>query len=370
MPPELVGLPKDILITLPEYLHDIEDYKNLSSTCETLRACCSVASPSTILRLAANSSRTFFRPSPHFLVAATARQLGDWARLTAENEQELAACLPNGIDALLLLSIKHCGLTVQRIRELHQMRFSVINPVTDLVDKCVGEQWYATPDFWNGGVDDAYTIDVDPPVTLFHLAIYGELFGPDFDILFNPGCGIRSLSVATRLEYIKYCVPDWACHACQDSAMDVTLPDGTMDSRRLVHATGPYVERFHNSSQIGLHHLLLSSRWNPSWAEARKDAGPDFADPDAFYTDQVDYEEVGWRQSLWQAVMWSQGLEGLKMISGELELWKPKIEEWRRKIEEMQSKPESVTVGRNSTYVYPFLKGDLEICYSGYVSGT
>ena len=87
------------------------------------------ASPNTILRLAAAQSSTFFRPSPHFLVTATAKQLGNWARQSPANETELANRLEDGIDGLLDLVLQHCGLTMERIRQLHLQRFSIINPV-------------------------------------------------------------------------------------------------------------------------------------------------------------------------------------------------------------------------------------------------
>lgn len=151
----LLSLPRDILITLPLYLHNIEDYVNLSSTCRTMRDCMATATPNAILRLAAAQTAVFFRPSPLFLVAATARELGNWARQNDSNEKELAGRMEDGIDALLDLALEHCGLTMPRIRELHLMRFSILNPVENIIDQCVGQQWYETPDFWSGGVDDA-----------------------------------------------------------------------------------------------------------------------------------------------------------------------------------------------------------------------
>lgn len=151
----ILSLPADILILLPRYLHNIEDYTNLSSTCRTMRDCMATATPSTILRLAAAQATTFFRPAPLFLAAATARELGHWARASQGNEMELRDKMKNGIDALMDLALEHCGLTMQRIRELHLMRFSVLNPVENIIDQCVGKQWQATPNFWDGGVDDA-----------------------------------------------------------------------------------------------------------------------------------------------------------------------------------------------------------------------
>lgn len=159
----ILSLPRDILVLLPGYLHNIEDYTNLSSTCRVMRDCMATASPSTILRLAAAQASVFFRPAPFFLVAATARELGHWARASESNEKEMRDRLENGIDALLDLALEHCGLTLQRIRELHLSRFSILNPVENIIDQCVGQQWYSTPNFWDGGVDDAVSYLFPPP---------------------------------------------------------------------------------------------------------------------------------------------------------------------------------------------------------------
>jgi hypothetical protein len=372
----LLSLPKDILILLPEHVANIEDYMNLSSTCKTLRSCMDTASPNTILRLAVAQSSTFFRPSPHFLVTATARQLGHWARESQANEDELATRLEEGIDGLLDLVLKHCGLTMERIRQMHLQRFSIINPVTDVIDKCVGAQWYALPNFWNGGADDAYTISADPPTTLFHLALYGELFGPDFEALLNPANHTsRKLSVETRLEFIKYCVPDYACHDCQEMAHDVHQSDGSIDPRRAVKDTGPYskdVKPCYEQNNIALVWVLQSSRWRPHWRDTRARAGvtdfqSDFED-DWWYNPD---DEQDWRQRMLEAVMVCQGLEGLGMIrSGLQDEWTEKIRMWREKIASLEKEPEWTKVGMQATLEYPFLLGDLRVVGTGYVCGT
>jgi hypothetical protein len=379
VPRSLLDIPHDIIVTLPDYLHDIEDYKNLSSTCRTLRVYLAATSPKTLLRLTVAASSTFFRPSPHFLVAGVARQLGDWARLSPSNEDVLARTFRGGVDAVLALCLEHCGLTMEGVRDLHAMTFSVVNPVTDIIDKCVGEQWYATPNFWDGGVDDAYTIDVDPPETLFHLAIYGEFFGPDLDIILDrQPDGKHALGVETRLEYVKYCIPDWACYSCQNGACDVELPDGSIDPRRLVLGTGPYEDYGrHNvnvvlhGSQIGLNHLLESSRWNPRWDTVRKRISPDFAQPVDYMAVSIDTVELdGWQQLLWQNIAQLQGLGGLAMISGGAAEWKNRLMELWGKIATLEGPPGIVKVGGNVTFNWPYLTGDLKICSSGYVVGT
>lgn len=383
----LLSLPRDILILLPDYLHTIEDYVNIASTCRTLRDCMDAASPRTILRLAAAQTKVFFRPSPHFLVAATARELGDWARQSDANEDELARRVENGMDGLLDLALEHCGLTMQRIRELHLMRFSIMNPVTDIIDQCVGKQWYAAPDFWNGGRSDAYTISAEPYETLFHLATYGELFGPGFETILNQDATTRRLRVDTRLEYIKYCLPDFACHQNRNLEPWNRLPDGTMDPRRAVKETGPYKQAPNedgNTNLLNNHNLALtwtigSSRWRPHWRRARERAGVDefkYDFDDAWWYDESHQEEnknpeTHWRQRMLESVMICQGLEGLGMIRPELQdQWFVEIREWKNKIAMLESEPALTEVGRQATLEYPYLLGDLRICASGYVAGT
>ncbi|KAK3723991.1 hypothetical protein LTR37_001475 [Vermiconidia calcicola] len=376
--PSLLGLPKDVLVLLPAHLHNIEDYMNVASTCRVLRDCMDAATPNNILRLAAAQSRNFFRPSPHLLVCATARDLGNWARRSDQNEAELALKMENGVDALLDLALEHCGLTMQRIRELHLMRFSIINPVTNIIDQCVGTQWYAAEDFWDGGRSDAYTIHSDPPVHLFQLAIYGELFAPDLKALLNQDSQARRLSVDTRLEYIKYCIPDFATECGGDNA--------DLDPRRALKQTGPYRrtnihvrnDALDKQNNIAITWVLKSSRWRPHWKAMRTLAGePDFVpewEGDDWWWDgtaeEGDHPEV-WRQRLWEDVMVCQGLEGLGMIRpGLRDAWVEKVREWRAEVAGLEREPGIVKVGRQATMEYPFLLGDLRICASGYVGGT
>lgn len=395
----LLDLPTDILILLPKYLHNIEDYTSFSSTCTKLRDCLATASPQTILHLAAAQSTTFFRPSPFVLVAATAREVGHWARQSAANEQLLAQRLEDGVSALLDLALVHCncGLTLARLRELHAMRSGTLRVVEDMIDKCVGEQWKAQPDFWEGGVDDAYTICADASDTLFHLVIYGELFGPDMDAILQQQQqqqDHRRLSVATRLEFIKYVVPDFACHLLRNGVRG--SPDMPDDPLRAVKTTGPYVYGTHgryaewpNDNNIALTWVLRSSRWRPRWAAVRAAAmgggGREFVegfddgwwyDADEEAAKAAEFEDGGWwRQRMWENVMLCQGLEGLEMLvavgDGEaLERWGPRIRQWRDRIAALNREPATTMVGRQATLEYPYLLGDLRCCASGFVMGT
>lgn len=369
----LLSLPNDLLILLPNYLHDLEDYTNLACTCRDLRHAMNAATPRQILRLAIGASRIFFRPSPDFLVAATARELGTWARSSADNERELRLKLQDGADGMLELAGQHCGLTMERIRELYEMRFFIINPTSDIIDKCVGNQWYDTENFWSGGVSDAYTIHAEPEASFFQLAIYGELFGPDFETLLDRDTESRRLSVDTRLEYVKYCLPDFATLKCQDGARLVTMPDGTMDPRRATKTTGPYVlpkgKALTADNNIAMVWILKSSRWKPYWRSMRAKVGPDFGDvnDDWFETDG------DWRQRVWEACMVSQGLHGFEMMKAETQdAWIDKVRSWRSRIEVLDeaSTQVEIKVGTTFTYEYPWLAGDLRILSTGYLPGT
>ncbi|KAK8080133.1 hypothetical protein PG997_007951 [Apiospora hydei] len=394
-PVSLLSLPPELLALLPDHLHTIEDLLSAGSACRALRHAMDAARPSTILRLAAAQTRVFFRPSPHYLVTAVARELGRWARRSAANEQRLALCLREGLDGLLELATGEadCGLTLARIRELHALRFSLMNPVTDVIDKCVGEQWYAIPDFWNGGVDDAYTIDSAPSETLFHLAIYGELFGPDLDAVLDPGAhkDHRPLAPETRIEYIKYGVPDFACHLHGEYDPHKTRITTPPDERRMVYPTGPYKDNDYSgpNHNIALTWTINSSRFRPRLAEMRTQVAgcAEFRDgwkPHWWYVPEdhahnesgnpgnAAYENT-WRQRLWENVMVCQGLEGLQMLlpgEARAERWADKVRAWRRQIERLEHEPALVKVGRQATLVSPYLLGDLRVCVSGYVGGS
>lgn len=403
-PAHLLGLPRETIISLADYVHDIEDFVNFSSTCRTLRVCLFAASTNTILRLATISSRTFFRPSPHFLVAATARELATWAIKSTDNVSALHTAFRKGVDGLLDLSIQHCGLSMSDISNLHLQRFETINPVTDLIDLCVGTQWYSTPDFWNGGVEDAYTIDVDPPETYFHLVTYGELFGPSLNEFIESGGTVLSpllSDINLRLDYVKYCIPDWACYKCQTSAWNgLGRGNENVHPLRATGAIGPYApfasEKTLNDfrehgNQIGLLHMLESPRWNPPWAALRESLGGDFK-ANSWERDWESLESLGtgfedlWKQHLWESVVWYQGMESMKLLRakgwgeiggkkgreglGGMEETMERLRRLREKIQGMERASGAVVVGRQRTYKFPFLRGDLEICSSGYASGT
>ncbi|KAL0059045.1 hypothetical protein AAF712_014222 [Marasmius tenuissimus] len=241
---QIIDLPVELLSSLPLYIRNIEDFVEFSSTCRTIYNAFSLTHPNTILRLAAASAPTFFHPHPHFLIMATARQVSDWARGNPERTEQLQAAFRGGVDGLLELCLCVGGLTIADIGRLHQSRFSIINPLSDAIDKMAGNQWYSTPNFWDGGVSEPNTIYTDADRATFQIIIYGELFGSSMDAYLD-GEPEMVFDLQVRLDYIKYCIPDWIC-------------EGGYPGLEVL-AVGPYVPNRQERS---------TSSWRPNFSAA------------------------------------------------------------------------------------------------------
>jgi hypothetical protein len=345
---ELVDLPIDLLVLLPQFLHNIEDFTNTSSSCRALRTVFANTSPNVILRLAAASSRVFFRPGPHFLVAATARQVSDWALLSNENTETLRQAFQGGIEALFELCISKAGLTLEHIRRLHASRFSLINPIADMIDHCAGQQWYATPDFWDGGVSDANTINVEPTRSLLQIIIYGELFCSSMRAALEPALGHPRFDLDTRLDFIKYCIPDWVCWLAYEGLEVRKVGPYASDDHKIIAQLEP--------DQVGLNHILRCRTWREAWEAVRRQIGPDF--------------DEEWRQQMWHSAVQMQGLDGLEMLRpGGVEKWRRRLEEIRGKIEALgqASRPAVHKFGRhkNPASDAPSMADEVYVCMAG-----
>lgn len=326
----ILQLPTELLLVLPQYLHNIEDFTNLSSSCRAFRQVCSDASPNTILRLAASSSRVFFRPDPHFLIAATVRQVSDWALLSNDNTEALRQAIQGGVYSLLDICVEKAGLTMDDIRRLHASRFSLINPTSDMIDRCAGPQFMSTSDFWNGGVSNPATISLEPTRALFQIIIYGELFASTMQAFLEPDRALPRFDQEFRLDFIKYCIPDSMC----SSYTGVTVLE-----------VGPYVGTNNElmpqkeSDQVGLDYLLTCRTWSEAWERVRLAIGPNFDDVP--------------RQIMWESAVQTQGLEGLEMLRpGGLERWRPRLEEMRKDIENLpiEKRPKECRYGSSGRY--------------------
>lgn len=374
----LTDLPTELLLVLPQHLHNIEDFVNLSSSCRTFHKVLTGTSPNIILHLAAASARVFFRPSPHFLVAATARQISHWALLSAENYTDLRQAFYGGMDSLLELCISKAGLTMEDIRRLHASRFSIINPASDMIDRCAGKQWYDVPDFWDGGRSDANTIMIEAERSLLQIIIYGELFCSTMDAIVTPDAATPGFDLDMRLDYIIYCIPDYMCWHEYDGGPDdnralQVLPVGPYTPCKRIDCTTPAeIEEFTEpqpadiarmdhakdltADQVGLDHILNCRTWREAWEGVRLCIGPDFEDE--------------WRQKLWHAAVQQQGLDGLEMLRpGGVEKWRGRLRGVRDSIQAMpaSSQPKSYRYGKRASEASdaPCMADEVHICMIG-----
>ncbi|KAJ7645610.1 hypothetical protein DFH06DRAFT_590729 [Mycena polygramma] len=190
-------LPAELLINLPNYLHSLEDLCSLFSTSRTLYRACANPEPKVIPRLAASSGRVFFRPHPHLLIAATARQVADWAVQHDDRRLLLEQAIQGGVSKLLELAIDVAELTMDDIRNLYAYKCNVLNPLDRRLDFEAGPS-----------SDDSMTVCNDPETTLLSWVIYGELFHHSLELAYLPFPRNKPLSSIIRYKWFVYCMPD------------------------------------------------------------------------------------------------------------------------------------------------------------------
>ncbi|KAL4865563.1 hypothetical protein BDV12DRAFT_147297 [Aspergillus spectabilis] len=348
----LLTLPTELLCLLPLYLDNIESFTSASSTCRTLRAAFLTTHPSTILRLAASSSPTFFSPHPYFLIAATARSVSNWATSPGHPDRitALRRAFHGGIYALYDFCIEHGSLTLDRIRETHLARFAIINPLSDKIDKMAGKQWSKTPRFWHGGVSEAVTLYTDSDRAAFQVIIYGELFGGAIDAFLDSGegegGGLRGLDMDARLDFLTYCLPD------------DTEPNHPGDDNPTQFS---YYE-----DQRALRHIVKCNRWRRMWGAAIRE------DIDAGFEDEGGRDE-GWEKKLLRDALMVQGLRGMEMVTRKagVDLSAGCLDKarwvWER-IRKLKKEPEVRMMGRRANLkvsVVPDPVRELTVVYGG-----
>ncbi|KAJ6620731.1 hypothetical protein B0H10DRAFT_2020314, partial [Mycena sp. CBHHK59/15] len=217
-------LPPELLLGLPQYLYSIEDLHSLFSTCRTLYRTCSNPDPKYILRLAANSGRVFFRPHPHLLIAATARQVADWAVQSDDRRALLEVAVQGGVEKLLELAIDVAGLTLHDIRKMHA---DVINPLDRQLDLAIGPASGRRP----------MTVCNDPETTLFSWAIYGELFHHSLELAYLPLPQYKPLSSVIRYNCMLEATRQQLNPEFWMKALQVRLPESVTMAKRKQYAT-------------------------------------------------------------------------------------------------------------------------------------
>lgn len=359
----LADLSYTILTELPHFIDDIETFTNAASSCQIMRAAFTHTPPRVILQLAAASGPKLFQPHPHFLTLATARQTSDWVLESPQRRlPSLRKAFRGGVDSLWEFCLQHAyGLTFERIRTLSSMRFSVINVLADQIDKMAGDQWYATPDFWDGGVSEAETLYTEANLAAYQILLYGELFASTLN-RFLDGLDGPYIDLQARIDYICYCIPDLACQ-------------GGYPGFEVLNV-GPYKDvadlRDLPAHQVALTHILSCRRWKALWSSRLQNISDPFACDDNEHDLQAANETIGagWKQFEFRNALMTQGLEGVPLITlSESELSSDILTLTRQlhsKIDHLPSRPKRLQIEVwTNTETIPNLLLETIVCMRG-----
>ena len=213
---KLNELPVDILTCLPGHLHSPYKFYSLISTCRLFYNLYGSphAYPYEFTPILPISLMSLY---PHLLIAGTARQIGDWAGQSKENDDKLYACLARGNDGLVELASKVASLTLAQIRELYRFKTVLLLPLSIIE---------------GAEVVDAYDpFDVYPGFkeVILNQWIYDDLFHafPD-EILGTPHN--NTIELRTRYRWVAMCMPD------DDNSRNLNRSEG--DQHSIAHTVG------------------------------------------------------------------------------------------------------------------------------------
>ena len=135
---KLLDLPVDIINILPHYFNSIYDFYNVILSCRTLYSAyrdIEVRLPPILPKL---DGQPLLQPHPQLLLTCVARQIGDWAVSSPSTRYELYQSLLKGYNGLLVLAERETLVSLSDLRHLHETKYSLLNPLTRIVDFEVG----------------------------------------------------------------------------------------------------------------------------------------------------------------------------------------------------------------------------------------
>ncbi|TGO76424.1 hypothetical protein BELL_0156g00110 [Botrytis elliptica] len=206
----------DLLLLLPHYLDNIEDFIHLSSSCKTLHNIYTEHPPlpGLLFELAAASSLEIFEPKPHFLIAGIARQIGEWAIQTPENRTEFHESFKTeGISGLFELCKKRGKLTLDEMRDLFDRKSTLSSLVFIHLRRRNRAVYHERTEM----------------LPYLQIAMFGGLFAASVRNFCEPGIA-NPLHTSIRLDWWVKCCPDASC----------------FDSWEIIHA---------QPSSIGIRHM-------------------------------------------------------------------------------------------------------------------
>jgi hypothetical protein len=196
-------LPAELIASLPNYLHSLDDLYSLISTSRIFYHTCANTFATFPPTFAKKYGQNLLPPHPHLLLAGTARQIADWAVQNERNRQKLYDAITRRNEGLQDLAVQIARLSLNDVRALHQAKMDIVNPLSRVLDLECGRQRYRDDE---ASSSSTFCDDVDQ--TLYNYLIYCELFHHSVDAALDPSLNIVPLSTELRLHWIEQCMPD------------------------------------------------------------------------------------------------------------------------------------------------------------------
>ena len=206
---KLLDLPVDIINILPLYLNSIHDLYSILLTCKTLYKAYRNANIKLAPILPRPDGQFLCQPHPRFLLTLVARQIGDWAVSSPTNRYELYQSLLRGYDGLLTLAERVTAVSLSDLQRLHELKYSLLNPLAQLVDFEVGPAMVRNQEM--DPAEYGLTICQHPGLAILNYVVYCELFHHYVDDILSAPEGSRPpkpLESGIRHRFIAYCLPD------------------------------------------------------------------------------------------------------------------------------------------------------------------
>lgn len=233
---KLLDLPGELLGHVAQRLPSIYDLYSLLRTCRTLYEVLGPDHGNGLLLppiLPQEDGRHLLDPHPYLILAGTVRQVADWAVASDERQDGLYELLIRGPDGLFELVQRVARVGVKDMRRLHEQKYSLLQPLTDLVDREAGPKHRRMANFHNRhrmGVDEwnpsgyeddesedddvsSFTICEQPERAILNIWIYSELFHHYVDaVLRYASSSTPTLDLRIRRRFLATCLPDYNNH--------------------------------------------------------------------------------------------------------------------------------------------------------------
>jgi hypothetical protein len=200
-------------LTLPEYLHSLDDLYSLIRTSRGFYDCFAGSTAKLRPSFAKRDGQRLFPPHPHLLIAGCARSVADWAIESHENEAQLQKALESGIDGLFDFCTREGRMSLGDVRALTRAKYDLLNPISRQVDDSIGPaareaRYTASGRTLDDDAGEWWTIMEYPDLSLLNHWIYCELFHHAVDAAIDILSVRKRLSWKTRVTFMSYCIPD------------------------------------------------------------------------------------------------------------------------------------------------------------------